>query len=369
MMRHSLSALFLAAGLVACGEPPAMERPLRTVMVGTAIPAAGDQVAGVYAGDVRPRYAHELAFRTAGKLLERGLDVGATVRIGDVLARLDARDAAAAREAARAGVNAAEAQRALARAELQRAERLHGTGFVASSAVDAARTALEAAEASVRQARSQLAVSELDNEYMVLKSGVAGVVSAVHAEVGQVVSAGQPVYTVVQRDPREVSINVPEASIALHAPGQPAVVVTANGEVKLPGVVREIAPVADSVTRTYAMRVALAEGAGGAADGSVLPLGASARVVFLAAARSGTRVPLTAVVGIDGAATVWRLDANDTVQPVPVVLGALDEQSAHVVSGLEAGARVVVAGAHRLVAGEKVRPVDVAAPVALDVKR
>lgn len=369
MKRHALYALLVAAGLSACGEPSVVERPPRTVMVSTAVAAAGDQVAGVYAGDVRPRHVHVLAFRTAGKMLERGLDVGAPVKAGDVLARLDPRDATAAREAARAGVSAAEAQRALAHTELARAERLHATGFVAKSVVDAARTAFEAAGAGLRQARSQLAVTELDNEYMVLRSAVDGVVSAVHAEAGQVLSAGQPVYTVVQRDPREVLINVPEGSIALHTPGQTAIVVTADGGAQLPGVIREIAPVADSVTRTYAVRVAFGAAAGVAIDDKLPPLGASARVVFLDSARTGTRVPLTAVVGIDGEARVWQLDADDTVRPVPVVLGALDEASAHVLSGLEAGARVVVVGAHRLVAGEKVRPVDAAASVALDVKR
>jgi RND family efflux transporter MFP subunit len=119
--------------------------------------------------------------------------------------------------------------------------------------------------------------------------------------------------------------------------------------------VREITPVADPVTRTYAVRVTLKN-----ADPR-LPLGMSATVRFpLADSQSATRkltIPLGALYQSGAQAAVWTLGADNTVNLKPVVVSAYTDAGAVVESGLTAGELIVAAGANRLSVGEKVRVV------------
>jgi len=346
-----LAPLFLLSLLLAaCSEappPPAAPKLVRTAIVGAGDTAA-DGTQRRYSGEVRARIETTLGFRIAGKIIERRVDAGTVVKAGQVLARLDPSDA---------GLQAtqAEAQRSLAAAELTRYRDLKAKNFISASALDAKETAFKAAEAQSALAKNQTA-------YTTLVADRAGVIGQVLAEPGQVVSVGQAVFRLTPDGEREVAIAIPEGEVAGFKPGQAAEVTfwAAPGASLKPlaGRLREISPVADAMTRTYAVRISLP-----AADPR-LPLGMTATVRFLASGASGapgapgaTRllVPLTAIFQQGKQAAVWKVGADGTVTLQAVDVAAFTDSGAIVVAGLAGGEQIVTGGVNLLTAGEKVR--------------
>ena len=342
-----LGALML---LAACGEQAALApdpaRPVLTMLLG----AAADAGRATYSGEVRSRYETALAFRIPGKIVARLVDAGAQVKAGDVLARLDPADTVLS-------ATAASAQLELADADLRRYRELRARNFVSQSALDAKETAFKATRAQAELARNQ-------SSYTVLRAEHAGVIALVAAEVGQVVAAGQMVMRVARSDALEVALAIPETRIAeMHLQQAAQVSLWADDEVVYPGVLRELSSVADAATRTYAARVSIAQ-----PDARVL-LGMTAKVSFVeeksgAAADSRLSVPLTALFQQDGKPALWIVGADQTVSLRPVVVAAFAEMTAVLASGAQAGERVVVAGVHKLSAGEKIKAVDTAAGAA-----
>jgi RND family efflux transporter MFP subunit len=367
-MRSRLAPIFLGGCclLAACSAPAPETPPLRAVMVRTVDGAAAPQAIQHYAGEVRARIEVDVGFRIGGKLVERRVDVGSEVAAGATLALLDPEDARLAADAARAAAMAAEADLALAWAEYARAQELAARKFVSPAALDARRTALQAAEARLRQLRAQAEGAANQAGYTRLEAPAAGVITAVLAEPGQVVGAGQPVFRLARPEAREVLIHVPEGRAGALRQGMPAVVrAWAAPEREYAAQVREIAPAADASTRTFAVRVALAEADAG------LPLGATAGVRFaMPGAGDALLLPLAALTRLDdAAATVWLVDTDGRLAPHAVEVAAWREDGALVRGGLPSRARVVVAGVHTLVEGEQVRAVEEGAPVLLDVAR
>ncbi len=356
----------LAAGciLAACSAPQPPAPQPRAVLVreiDTTTHVANTQA---YVGEVRARFETDLAFRIGGKIVERTVDVGATVRQGQTLARLDPQDVRLAADAATAQMAAAEADAALARVEMARAEGLREKNFITGSALDGRRSALQAAEARLRQARAQANTAANQAGYSTLLADHDGIVTAVLAEAGQVVAAGQSVLRVARPEEREVQIYVPETRIHGIAPGDSAqIALWADPQHVYAGMVREVAPAADTATRTYTVRVSVA-----GAD-EALKLGATANVFFSHSAIGQALVPLPAVSRVDAETVVWVVDEADTLHRLPVRVVTFREDGAVLGAGFPAKARVVVAGVHKLVEGERVRPVAEDAPVALDVRR
>ena len=347
------SLLFVALVVLAgCGGVPEAETPARPAMV--VQPLAGGGTATAFAGEVRARHEPVVGFRIGGKLAERFVDVGARVKKGDPLARLDAADVALALEGARAQLESAKADLALAEAELERHRSLFERQLVSRSLYDTRVAQRDAAQARVRQAKAQVSASGNQAAYARLLAPADGVIAQRLAEAGQVVQAGQPVFVLAQDGEREVAIAIPERRAAEFAPGRAlAVELWSEPGVRLPATVREIAPAADPQARTYAARVAFDAGA------SRGELGQSARVYALEAAGSTLSVPLSAVHGADGETAVWVVDAaTATVHLRPVHAGAFGEATVPVISGLEAGEWIVAAGVHLLQEGQKIRPID-----------
>lgn len=336
------SALFLAVLLAACGEAPPPAAPpklVRTVKVG-----AGDTAATgserTYSGEVRARIETTLGFRVAGKIVERRVDAGATVKAGQVLARLDAADAALQ-------ATQAEAQLALAAAELARYRDLKARNYISASALDARETTYKAAQAQAALARNQ-------TSYTTLVADRNGIIGQVLAEPGQVVSVGQPVFRLAPDGEREVAIALPESEVAGFKPGQPAEVSlwagTGAAAKPIAGRLREISPVADPVTRTFAARISLKD-----AD-PLLPLGMTASVRFpAAAATTGLVIPLTAIFQQGSQPAVWIVGADATVKLQAVSIAAYTDSGAVLSGGLAGGEQIVANGVNLLAAGEKVR--------------
>ncbi|MCZ4306844.1 efflux RND transporter periplasmic adaptor subunit [Zoogloeaceae bacterium G21618-S1] len=363
MQRFVVIPLLAAAALAGCSAPETEPLPPPTVLVQTAETEAV-QTGRYFTGEVVPRHATDLGFRVGGKLIARAVDVGSVVKKGQVLARLDAEDMRLGANAAQAQLAAAQSELSLAQAELARVKALRAQNFVSDSAVDTRRTSQAAAAARVKQASAQAVLAANQNEYTSLVADVDGVVTAVRAELGQVLAAGQPVLTLAQDGAREVKIAVPEGHVAQMPVGTPArVALWADQKTALPATVREVSPAADAQTRTYMVKVQV--------DTAVdLPLGATATVALAADATPGVVLPLRAVGERDGQPVVWVFDAaTESVSPVAVSVARFDERGAHVAAGVAPGAQVVVAGVHLLRPGQTVRPKAVSDAVTLDTKR
>lgn len=355
--------LLTLASLSACSPPPPPQPITRSVLVRTVGADAGAQAQQVYSGEVRARYESELGFRVPGKLTERLVDVGTSVRKGQTLARLDPVDIQLAASAANAQLAAAEADLSLARSELARTEALLARQFVSASALDSRRTTLQAAEARVRQARADAARAANQTDYTRLQADSDGIITAVLAEAGQVMSTGQGVVRLARPGEREVRIAIPESRISALSIGMPAQIrLWMDAERTLTGRIREISPAADSASRTFAVSVSIA-------DGNTVPLGTTATVALASGTTVTQTLPLPAVSKVGDETSVWLVDAQGLVQRTSVTVTAYREDGAMLSPPLPAGSRVVVAGAHTLTEGEPVRAIEEGSQPALDVGR
>jgi multidrug efflux pump subunit AcrA (membrane-fusion protein) len=214
--------LLAVLSVIGCKEEPAAQqevvRPVKVAVV--AMTAPGHTL--TYSGVVRSRIESALGFRVPGKIVERVVNVGDRVAVGQPIARLDDTDLNLSESSARAAVVGARSRRDMARDNLERAKVLLPKRIIAQATYDtrhnefdAAVSALDSAEAQLRQAAN--AVS-----YATLKADKAGIVTAVTAEPGQVVSAGQPVITLAHADEMEIAIAVPEQDAGYLTIGQPA---------------------------------------------------------------------------------------------------------------------------------------------------
>lgn len=345
-----LVVALLAIG--ACEKPPIAEKQevIRLVRVETASSKAMRPTLS-FAGEVKARYESQPGFRVSGKLIERLVDVGEIIRPGQVLARLDDKDLALGVEAARARLNQARAEKKLAGQNYERYADLHQRGVVSKAEFDRFNTALQSATEAVSaasaqwdQARNQLGYAELVSDYD-------GVVSTVLVDVGQVVGAGVPVFDVERSGEREVELSVPEQERDVVGEADRIdIKLWAVPDETYQGRLRELAPSADPVTRTYAVRVGILD-----ADEHIKP-GMTARVYFHGAGGDAIVVPMAALYTKTDQPQVWRVDpSNSTVMPVDVTTGPLVGNYVTIESGIEVGDKIVTAGANLLVAGQKVR--------------
>ena len=356
--RRWIAALIVAAlATVGCTQQPqqkaeAAPRPVRVMTVTPALSADAIELPA----EVRPRFETRYGFRVPGKITSRTVALGQTVAAGQELARLDPKDVLPAIEAQKAQVAAASTEAEITAADLKRTRELRDRNFVSQAQVERAQAAHDAAAARAQAATAQLRQASNALEFSVLRADKRGVVTAIDAEAGQVVSAGQSVVRVAQLGEKEVVVNVPEQDVdRLRRAATLAIRVSALPDKQYTGKLRELSPLADAATRTFLARVTILD-----AD-DALQLGMSAT---LAASTQGAErivVPLSALRATGEQASVWVVDAaTQTVQPVAVKLGSPTGHGVEVVSGLAPGDRVVTAGANLLVAGQKVRPIDAA---------
>ncbi|NIE96321.1 efflux RND transporter periplasmic adaptor subunit [Acinetobacter sp. C26M] len=305
-----------------------------------------------YAGDVQARQQTALAFRVGGQITERYVDVGDRVKVGQVLAKLDVKDAQLQMNAAKAQLDSAQAAAKIAAEEYQRYQQLLPVNAVSRSQFDAVKNQYESAQASLQQARSNYEVSSNQTGYNRLVSNKNGVITQRQIEIGQVIAAGQAVYQLAIDGEREVVFGVPEQSVSTIKVGQPVwVTLWSQPDARFAAKVREVSPAADQ-SRTFTVKVSLLEGQ------STIQLGQSARVFFVANENNVLSVPLSSVTANDQQAYVWVVNANQSIRKVPVTLGSYGRDSVPVVSGLKATDWVVVGGVHLLRDQQKIHPVD-----------
>jgi membrane fusion protein, multidrug efflux system len=346
----AISAVCAALCLSACSRQEAVQEPVRAVKLLT-VGGATLNVQGEYAAEVRARVESRLGFRVGGKLVQRQAEVGQRVNAGQLLAQIDAQDYQLGAQAAQAQAVAAQTQRDLALSDFKRYEALKAQNFISGAELERREATLKAAEATLAQAKAQARAQSNQAGYAHLTATAPGVVTAVEAEIGQVVSAGQPVVRLAHDGPRDAVFSVSEQAVLVFKPGQDMQAVLASTGQVFKGRVREVGASADPVTRTYVVKLALDKA-------EKLPLGATLNVLAaqLPGSQAGALKLPTSALRQDGSATaVWVLDeATMTVRSQSVEVGAIDGNEVVIASGLKAGQKVVSAGVHVLTAGQKV---------------
>jgi RND family efflux transporter MFP subunit len=347
----------LLAGCERSDQTEARPDPIRPVRVVTVEALPGGETVTL-TGTVRAQDNVNLSFRVGGQLIERLVNLGDSVRTGQVVARLDAETARNAVQASRANLAAAMARLTEARNEVQRFEPLLQRGFVSRQMFDRAVEAQQAAQAMVDTAEAKLRTAEHQLEWTELRADGPGVVTAVRAEPGEVVGAGQPVVELAREGGRDAVFDVPERVMeAASAYDEVKVVLSSAPSARTTGRVREASPQADPVTRTFEVRVGLAD------QPAAMRLGSTVTGTLRIGGAPGMEVPASALTAINGAPAVWVLDRSDdrvALRNVEVVRYELDRVL--IGQGLDEGELVVTAGVQTLRPGQQVRLLGDAPP-------
>lgn len=347
----ALIAVLLVA-LAACSKPAVAPEPVRAVrtLTVTAGPAGGTVD---YAAEVRARVESRLGFRVGGKMVSRPVGLGDNVKAGQVLASLDPQDLRLGQEAARSSVRSASANHDQSLADFKRFKELRDQGFISTAELERRETALKSAQAQLQQAQAQAGVQTNQAGYSNLLADVSGVVTAVEAEPGAVLSAGATVLRLAQNGPRDVVFSVPEDQVGVLRSLQgraEALQVRVWGAEAAPiaATVREVAAAADPATRTFVVKADIGAAA--------VRLGQTASVsIALPAVPGVIKLPLAAVFEHQGKSSVWLLDkATMTVRTQAIQVAGAEGNQVLVAGGLSPGQQVVSAGVHVLTPGQRV---------------
>lgn len=307
-----------------------------------------------YPGEVRGRYESQLAFQVGGKIIKRSVELGSVVKKGEVLMQLDPKDVQQTANSDSAQLAAAQAQLNLAESNLSRYRQLYAQDAISRAQLDQYQSAYDVAQAAVQQAAAQYEQGFNQVDYTLLRADQPGVIAAINAETGHIVSSGQSMLTIVQGSEREIEISVPENRLEeLRQANQCQVTFWALPNVNVDGSVREIAPMASSTTRTYKVRIALIN------TPAAIKLGMTAAVKLAADAQQAVAVtiPLSALYQTGDTPGVWVVRDN-VVGLRPVTVGSGDNATIQVLSGLQPGEIIVTAGVHKLREGQEIRPVS-----------
>lgn len=365
------AVLVLLAGCQKTSENIAPEvRPVRATKIDTST------VDGMVmlTGTIQAQTEINQSFRIDGRLVERAVDIGDNVRPGQLIARLDPQNEESALQSARAQLAGANAQLVEARANYSRMAELVVENAVSRAQYDQAKALLQSAEAQVLSVQGQVNLAQNRLSYTRLFADVAGVVTARGPEPGEVVSAGRMVVQVAREGARDAVFDVP-AQIKDAAPLDPkiavnlgregksvdapdssrdlAIALAMNPKVTATGRVREVAPRADPVTGTFAVRVRLIN------PPAAMRLGSTVTGRMRLEGSPGISLPSSAMMRADGKTAVWIVDPKaSTVSLRSIALGATDATTVQVTSGLNAGDVVVTAGVQALRPGQKVRLIE-----------
>jgi RND family efflux transporter MFP subunit len=353
-IRHAWPcAIALAALLTGCqpaDQAPAAPAPIRPVRATTVEELPGGETVTL-TGNIQAQDDVALAFRVGGQLLERNVNVGDQVRAGQVVARLDAVNERHALDAARANLAGAMARLVEARNTVSRYEPLLPRGFVARAQFDRAVEARDAAQAQVKAVQAQVNTAENQLGFTTLTADGPGTVTTRGAEPGEVVAPGQTIVRLARQSGRDAVFDVPARVIEAASAEDPVVVaLSTDPKVKTTGRVREVSPQADPVTRTFKVRVGLANPPAG------MRLGSTVTGAIALGGTAGIELPTSALTATRGAPAVWTLDPQAhtvALRNVDVVRYELDRVL--ISQGLEPGELVVTAGVQTLRPGQQVR--------------
>jgi RND family efflux transporter MFP subunit len=350
----SLSWLGLALFVVGCAEAAPTEpevRPVRTLAVDPQ-PIDDDRRA---VGEVKARYESDVGFRVSGKVVARLVDVGAAVKKGQVLARLDTQDYQNKLKSAESDIVGAQAALTEAQGSESRLRHLLANGHTTRANYDVALKNLRSAEAKDDASRIAMEMARDQLGYAQLQADFDGVVTAVGAEAGQIVNVGQMVVRLARPEDRDAVFAIAESQFENRKGGRepPPIIVSllSNPGISTEGVVREISPVADAATRTFQVKVTLKD------PPEQMRFGASVAGRVKASSAPVVVLPGGALFDKGGTPAVWVVDqrSKNSISLKRVVVDRYEADRVIIAGGLDKGDIVVTAGVNRLRDNQKVR--------------
>jgi len=302
-----------------------------------------------FSGTLQARYQSLLGFRVAGKIIHRGVEVGDRVKKGQILFRLDPTDYDLQLQVAQADLEAAKSQLVQIEAEEGRLADLRKTRSTSQSDYDLAVSLRDTARSRLQAAGNRETLAKNQRQYADLIADQDGLVTRLMAEVGQVVSPGQPVGQWVHGTELEALVSVPESMQQALSQSKASVEFWSMPGVSVPCTLREISPIADPASRTYDAKFTLVDPPKG------LAIGMTANVVIYRDQEDGFSIPMGAIAESQGSPIVWRIVADGRVQAVPVEILKYGSQFATVRGSLGQGDQIISAGVQRIDAQCKVR--------------
>lgn len=346
------AAAFFLAGLAGCEKQPDQPEDAqydRPVLVARPKVASQSQ-AREFVATIRPRVESDLGFRVAGKVVQRFVQTGQTVKAGAPLAALDENDLKLQKEQAEAEFSAAKMALAQAQGDERRALALRKNGWTTDATLDRIRAAAQEARGRQQRAERALEMARNSLDYATLRADGDGVVTQTLVEPGQVVAAGQTAIRLAHSGEVEAAVALPEDFAPQAGKGKATLTLWSNKAKTYQAKLRELSPSADPATRTFAARYSILD------PDAAVALGMSATLAIAAAdARQLMSLPLSAVFNEGKGPSVWKVGADGKLQLTPVKLLRFDSDSALVSGGVSANDQIVILGVHQLEAGRKVR--------------
>ncbi len=335
-------ALSIALLITGCRRAVGLERrPINVNVVRVSL--ADSQSVLSLTGEVRAKVEEELSFRVGGKVIERRVDVGSSVAARAVLARLDSRQSAADVAVSQAALLATQSTLRQAQLEFVRERQLLAQSAVSEAAFDAAERDFHAAQGAFAAAQADLDKARDAATFTELRAARPGVITTRSVEVGQVVAAGAPVFSLAESGPRDAVFKVQEGAANALVGRALELTLVDDPRVQARGVVREISPLVDGATGTVTVKVAI--------ENIPPEMSLKSAVVgnlVLKASKTVT-LPSAAVASDNGEPAVWVVDpASKKVKLRRVMLDNYASSSIVVRQGLADGELVVTEGASRL---------------------
>jgi RND family efflux transporter MFP subunit len=349
--RCAVVVLALTPVLAACEQevaaPPQEPRQVRSVVIEER--KAGETL--TLTGRIEAEDEVPLAFRIGGRVLENNGKLGARVLSGDLVARLESQNEENQLRADAAALAAAEAQYTQARGHYERQKTLFRQGWATRATFEVAEKGLRTAASQVEAAQARLSAAEDLLGFTELRADQDGVYTAVGPAAGEVVQAGQMIVRVARQDGRDAVFDVP-AQVIRGTPSdiEISVALADDPNVKVRGTVREVAPQADPVTRTFEVKVSLEN------PPESMRLGATVNGTIQMSEAPVIEIPAAALTRANQQPAVWVVDpAAFTVSLRPIEIKRFGENFIGVAGGLGSGDIVVTAGVQALHDGQKVR--------------
>ena len=307
-----------------------------------------------FVATVRPRIESDLGFRVAGKVARRLVEVGETVKAGQVLATLDEADLGLQLDQAQSELLAAKGSQTQAQAELKRGEALLKKGWSTDADVEKQRAAADEADSRVLRAERAVSLAGNSLTYASLRADADGVVTATAVEPGQVVAAGQMAIRVARLEEKEAVVAVPEALVDRLGKGTAKVSLWSQPDRIYDARLRELSPGADAATRTYQARFTILSA------GDDVRFGMSATVTLRdPAAGQIARVQLSAVLDEGKGPALFVVDRpTGALEEKPIEVAGYEARDVLVKGGVAEGQWIVALGTQKLDTAQKVRVVD-----------
>ncbi|WP_316171700.1 efflux RND transporter periplasmic adaptor subunit [Bradyrhizobium sp. SZCCHNRI1058] len=301
-------------------------------------------------GDVQARVLADLSFRVSGRVTERLVEVGAHVKAGQLLARIDPAEQQADLDSAEAAVTAAESQVKVATSNFNRQQTLLSSGFTTRATFDQAQETLRTAEGSLESAKAQRDTAKDALTFTELRADADGTITARNIEVGQVAQAAQSVFTLARDGDRDAVVDVYEAALSLKFDGTKAVIaLLSDPSVTAKGQVREVSPTIDPKSGTVRVKMAIEN------PPPEMILGSAVSVTGFIKPEQRIVLPWSALTAAGKKPAVWLVDAADkTVSLKPITIEDYETGAIVVSAGLQPGDRVVTDGGKLLSVGQQI---------------